>query len=71
MGSDKGYLKYLALVGEVGLILVVCVGGGLLAGLLLDRWLGTGPALMLVLLVAGVAAGFMQVYRLLLPRNRQ
>jgi len=71
MGHDKGYLKYLALVGEVGFVLVVCIGGGLLAGVLLDRWLGTGPALTLVLLFAGIAAGFIQVYRLLLPRNTQ
>ena len=71
MDHDKGYLKYLALVGEVGLVLVVCIGGGLLAGVLLDRWLGTGPALSLVLLFAGIAAGFMQVYRLLLPKDKQ
>ena len=44
-------------MGEVGFILVASIGGGLLAGVLLDRWLGTGPALTLVLLFAGIAAG--------------
>jgi ATP synthase protein I len=71
MGEQRGYLRYLALVGEVGLILVVCIGGGLLAGVLLDRWLGTSPAFTLVLLLAGIAAGFLQVFRLLLPRGRR
>jgi F0F1-type ATP synthase assembly protein I len=71
MGQQKGYWKYLALVGEVGFILVACIGGGLLAGYLLDRWLGIFPALTLVLLFAGIAAGFLQVARLLLPKERR
>jgi F0F1-type ATP synthase assembly protein I len=70
MGGQKGYWRYLALVGEVGFILAVCIGGGLLAGVLLDRWLGSSPALTLVLLLAGIAAGFLQVFRLLLPKDR-
>lgn len=67
----QGYWRYLALVGEVGLVLVVCVGGGLLAGVLLDGWLHTGPVLSLVFLFGGIAAGFLQVYRLLLPKDRR
>ena len=70
MGRDKGYVKYLALVGEVGLVLVACIGGGLLAGVLLDRWLWTSPAFTLVLLFAGIAAGFLKMFRLLWPRDR-
>ena len=70
MGQHKGYWKYLALVSEVGLVLVACIGGGLLAGLFLDRWLHTGPALTVLLLLTGIAAGFLQVFRLLLPRNK-
>jgi F0F1-type ATP synthase assembly protein I len=71
MGQDRGYLKYLALVGEVGLVLVASIGGGLLAGVLLDRWLGVSPAFTLVLLLAGIAAGFIKIYRLLLPKDRK
>jgi ATP synthase protein I len=71
MGRDKGYLKYLALVGEVGVVIAASIGGGLLAGVLLDRWLGTGPVLTVVLLLAGIAAGFLQMFRLLLPRDKQ
>ena len=67
----QGYWRYLALVGEVGLVLVVCVGGGLLAGVLLDGWLHTSPVLSLVFLFGGIAAGFLHVYRLLLPKDRR
>lgn len=71
MSRDTGYLKYLALVGEVGLVIVGSIGGGLLAGILLDRWLGTSPVLTVVLLLTGIAAGFLQMFRLLLPKDRQ
>jgi len=70
MSQEKGYWKYLALVSEVGLVLVACIGGGLVAGVFLDRWLHTGPALTVVLLFVGIGAGFLQVYRLLLPKDK-
>jgi F0F1-type ATP synthase assembly protein I len=71
MDQQKGYWKYLALVGEVGFVLAACIGGGLLGGYLLDRWLGIFPALTLLLLFAGTAAGFLQVFRLLLPKEKR
>lgn len=42
---------------------------GLVIGWLLDRWLGTAPWLLLVFLLAGGAAGVMNVYRLFNPRR--
>jgi ATP synthase protein I len=45
----------------------VLVGLGI--GWLLDRWLGTTPWLLLVFLLAGGAAGVMNVYRLFDPRR--
>ena len=55
--------KYLALVGEVGLILAASIGGGLLAGVVLDRWLRTEPVLTVVFIIVGIAAGLLQVFR--------
>lgn len=49
----------LRLVSE--LIAGVVVGGGL--GWLLDRWLGTAPLLMIVLLLLGIAAGLVNTMR--------
>ena len=41
---------------------------GVVAGLLLDRWLGTWPWLFLVMFVMGSAAGLLNVFRLFKPR---
>jgi ATP synthase protein I len=41
---------------------------GVVAGLLLDRWLGTWPWLFLVMFVMGSAAGVLNVFRLFKPR---
>jgi len=44
----------------------VVVGG--LLGWQADRWLGTGPLFLILLLGFGVAAGFYNVYRVARPR---
>src|SRR4051812_34113232 len=44
--------------------LVGAPAGGFVIGLLLDRWLGTRPWLMLTLLFLGFAAGFFNVVRI-------
>ena len=43
--------------------LFAAVVGGLIVGWLLDRWLGTGPWLLVVGLVLGAAAGFYEFIR--------
>ena len=45
----------------VELAAAVVVGAGI--GLVLDRWLGTGPWLLIVFFFVGCAAGFLNVYR--------
>jgi ATP synthase protein I len=40
----------------------VLVGGGI--GWALDRWLGTSPILLIVMLILGMMAGFWSVYKL-------
>jgi len=44
--------------------LVGAPAGGFIIGLLLDRWLGTQPWLMLTMLFLGFAAGFINVMRI-------
>ena len=51
----------LAMRVSVEMVASFVVAGGI--GLLLDRWLGTGPWLLLVFLLLGAAAGIMSVYR--------
>lgn len=61
--GNPGMQQGLALGLRIGIELVtaVVVAGGL--GWALDRWLGTRPWLMLVMLLLGIAAGMVNVYR--------
>lgn len=49
---------------RVGVELVSALAVGLAIGWGLDRWLGTRPWLMLVFILAGGAAGILNVFRL-------
>ena len=66
-GDDKDGFKawkQLYLLATAGLQVVVSVLIGFGMGLALDRWLGTAPWFMLLFIIFGVAAGFLNVYRL-------
>ena len=55
--------KAMGLGFGIALQLVVGVAAGALIGILLDRWLGTAPWLMIVFLALGFAAGLLNVIR--------
>ena len=52
----------LATVGSLGFTLVGCTFLGLFAGYYLDRWLKTSPWFTILLLLAGIAAGFLNIF---------
>jgi ATP synthase protein I len=54
---------------RVGVELVSALAVGLAIGWALDRWLGTGPWLLMLFVVLGAAAGVLNVYRLSMPRR--
>ena len=54
----------LGLAMRVGVELVSALAIGVVIGWLLDRWLGTGPWLMVVFILLGSAAGVLNVYRM-------
>jgi len=54
---------------RVGAELVSALAVGLAIGWGLDRWLGTAPWLLIVFVMAGGAAGILNVYRLFSPRR--
>ena len=56
----KGYAQGSRVLAE----LIGAPLGAALIGWLLDRWLGTSPWLMLVLLVLGVVVAFRNIYRI-------
>lgn len=48
---------------RAGTELVGCIGGSALIGYGLDRWLGTNPWIMIVMMVLGVGAAFMNIWK--------
>lgn len=64
------YMREASMAWELPIVLVgtVLIAGGL--GYLLDRWLHTGPALMLILGLVGFAAGIWDMLRRLSSVNK-
>ena len=52
----------MAYASSIGIAMVLAIFGGLFLGTWLDRKLGTGPYLTLLLLLTGIAAGFWNLY---------
>ena len=57
---DANYRQGMRVLGE----LIGAPFGGAVIGLVLDRWLGTGPWLLLVLLILGFGVGIRNVIRI-------
>lgn len=62
-GKPSGALELLSTAGTIGLQLVSATFIGLAMGYFLDKWLGTGPWLLVIFLLLGIVAGFRDVYR--------
>jgi F0F1-type ATP synthase assembly protein I len=60
---SRRWIRQVGVLSGVGLTLVICTVLGLYGGRILDRWLGTSPWLMLVGLLLGIAAGFLNLFR--------
>ncbi len=58
----KEYVEYVGL-SMVGMQTVVSVLIGFAIGYWIDKWLGTAPLFMILFVIFGVAAGFINVYR--------
>lgn len=61
--GDQGAWKALGELSTVGLTLVIATLIGLVGGYYADRLLGTSPWLLLLGLVLGIAAGFVNLFR--------
>lgn len=60
VAAARGYAQGSRVLAE---LIGAPIGGGLI-GWLLDRWLGTSPWLLLILLVLSVAAAFRNIFRI-------
>ena len=67
--KDTGYrdfARYLGLVSQVGLTMVLWIGAGFGAGFFLDRKLATHGLLLVIFILLGILGGFWSVYRLIM-----
>jgi ATP synthase protein I len=69
--GDQGAWRALGELSSIGLVLVVATIIGLVGGYYADRLLGTSPWLLLVGLVLGIAAGFVNLFRSVTRADRE
>jgi F0F1-type ATP synthase assembly protein I len=67
---DRRWIRQVGTLSTVGLTLVISTVLGLWGGHLLDGWLGTDPWLKLVGLLLGIAAGFVNLIRVMIALER-
>lgn len=69
-GGVEAY-KRLYLLMTVGIQIVVSIMIGLGIGFFLDKWLDTKPWFILIFIFFGVAAGFLNVYRMVVKEGNK
>jgi len=62
----REFFRSFSLIAQVGLVMAISIGVGFAGGYFLDRWLQTGFVFLVLGIVFGVAAGFWNVYRMLM-----
>ncbi len=62
---DTSFLRSLALVGQVGLVMVGAIAFGVTFGIYMDRLFQAGGMILIPMIVGGVAAGGYLAYRVL------
>ncbi len=68
--QERSAWKGVGQLASVGMTMVLATVIGLAGGWWLDRWLGTGPWLMLSGLGLGIAAGFVSLFRIVRNAER-
>lgn len=64
--AEPGWLRTMAAVSSIGLLILISTGIGLVFGLWLDRMLGTTPWLAFVFTLFGLAAGLVEAVKILI-----
>lgn len=74
MKKDDNYkiLKNLALISQIGISMSAPIFLGAFIGQVLDRWLGTKGVFMIVFIILGTGAGFMNLFKITgIMRNKR
>jgi len=61
---------YFGLVIQLGLVIVVCILIGLGTGIFLDRFFNTRGVFVVIFLIMGIIAGFMNAYKDIMRKSR-
>ncbi len=69
--SSGGGLRQMGDLLSMGWNLALCIGVGLALGVILDRWLDTRPWGILIFLLLGIAAGFVNLFRTAIRLGRK
>lgn len=64
-------LKSIAVIPQVGLSVVACVGAGIYTGMLLDNYFRIKPICIIVCGLMGMVAGILVAYNLLIREGKQ
>ena len=68
--EKMGIARALAMVSQIGITMIVCVGAGVWFGNWLDGKIGTHGICLIIFILLGVAAGFMNVYKMLMKGSK-
>lgn len=69
--SKKGLLRQLLAASQIGLHMVAATFAGLAIGYFLDKFFETSPALTIIFLLIGIAAGFIELFRFAKKQARE
>ncbi|GAB6107619.1 AtpZ/AtpI family protein [Fusibacter bizertensis] len=68
--SSKNILQNLALISQVGIMMLVPIFGGVLLGAFLDRFFKTGGIFLIVFVLIGVGTSFRNLYMLSIRQTK-
>lgn len=62
--NNREILKSLAMINQIGISMMVPIIGCVFVGIFLDRWLGTTPWLLIILMFLGMGASFRNLFKM-------
>lgn len=69
--KNKNFFDYLALITQLGLVIVISILIGLFVGIFVDEKLGLNGVFTVIFLIFGVIGGFMAAYRLIKDLDKE
>jgi len=69
--SSKSILQNLALISQVGIMMLVPIFGGVLLGAFLDKFLKTKGIFLIIFIILGVGTAFRNLYMLSIQKSKE